>query len=222
MALDSIRVVGVYDQRTLDYLISLGIVNFGFDFYPKSLNFLQQHIFLEMVEKSFSSKHNYYLHFQGEIPEMVNKFIDDLREQFGEEKIKNRFGLEFLDERDADYYDGFNSYFGWHYSPGNLLQELLRSKNIKSLTLDHEYLEMLQRSGTLFSFLKELVSMIEGRDIRLQLRISWGDDLIASLFDFFSFSQILINIDPRIEAGYRQVDFDKLTDQLQFLAAQMR
>ena len=72
-----IKVDGIYDRRTLSALASLGTRDLCFDFRPKSFNFLQQHVFLDLLGTHNSSEKKIYLHYANEQDFMVQKMIDD-------------------------------------------------------------------------------------------------------------------------------------------------
>ena len=55
-----IRLDGIYNYETLDAARSMGVQSFQFDFRPRSLNFLQLHVFQEMVENLPKNKETFF------------------------------------------------------------------------------------------------------------------------------------------------------------------
>src|SRR5688572_29054187 len=59
----SIKFSGIYDLRTMKFLKGKGLQSFAFDFDPKSFNFLQGHLFQDILRENFSPLDHYSLSF---------------------------------------------------------------------------------------------------------------------------------------------------------------
>lgn len=209
------RIDGIYDLSTLSFLSSRGVAEFGFDFRPLSLNFLQQHVFFEILDELINSNHHYYLRYANEPAFVTEKMLTDLRERFGETSVKKYFTLEFSDDRDADFYNQFDMPFIWRFSSMEQLDKLLSLENLVGVVVDHSDLEGYQDNGRLFDFLKELYGKVGERKVILNLK--WNSSLISSVLDFYPVDTLKVAIDNSVELSYRQVDQNRLGHQLNFL-----
>ena len=90
-----LRIEGVYDIRTVQYLKGQGIEDFSFDFRPKSFNFLQQYRFFEIIERCFHKNLRFFLKYQNEKDFIVQKMLNDIKEKWlGTYDIGKNFILE--------------------------------------------------------------------------------------------------------------------------------
>ena len=71
-----IRLDGIYNHETLEAARSMGVESFQFDFRPRSLNFLQLHVFQEMIDKLPKNKETFFLHFSNEKDFVVAKVVE--------------------------------------------------------------------------------------------------------------------------------------------------
>ena len=93
----TIRVDGIYDLKTLETARSLGLNLFQFDFRPKSFNFLQQHVFLDMLSKGVLSSETFFLRYSNEKNFVIFKMLEDLKSMIPLEKNSDQVFLEFSD-----------------------------------------------------------------------------------------------------------------------------
>lgn len=219
MDVPKIRVDGIYDLDTLKLLHERRINFFGFDFRPLSFNFLQQHVFFEMLDELINSNHIYYLRYANEPAFATEKMLTDLREKFGEKSVAKYFMLEFSDDRDSEFYDQFNQPFYWHYTNFQELEKILLSNNLVGIILDHHILDNLHLSGTLFDFMRKFYQRIGDKPVILNIK--WDSSIITSLFDFFKFESVTISIDSSVENSYRNINQSALTVNLNYLQSKI-
>lgn len=223
------RFDGVYDEKTWEFLINkchaLGQpAHILFDFRPLSLNFLQQHRFLELMAKNFDPSARYYLQYQNEPEFVTQKMLDDLSEVLAGELAEN-FLLEFSDLKPASFYEQFNLPYFWHYQEGSELKNILSSPLLKGVVLPGEILEKYLVEDRLYSFVQTFLGMLDNMgsaDLELILLLDWEVDFAYSLFEIFDFTSIAIPIDRHVQSGYRNVDIRKLDNNLKVLKDQRR
>ncbi len=226
MEAPALKIEGIYNQETLKFLAERGLHDFGFDFSPLSLNFLQQHVFIDMLKSCFSTKHRYFLRYSGESDTGINKMIHDLKDLYGGNCFEDNFILEFADSKDREFYDQFNSCYYWHYYSNAPIEKMLESPLLGGLILDNDLLENLQTSGHLFIFMQNVFTLISKRsatmpEIKIILRMNWDSVAIGSLFDFFKFDLFSYGVNAQVEKSYRQVDNRLLAEQVGFLRTQI-
>ena len=73
------KIEGIYDQRTLKLLKSRQVRDFGFNFSPKSFNFIQEHVFLNELIPLIEPLDKIYLRFARSNDPMIKKVIEDLK-----------------------------------------------------------------------------------------------------------------------------------------------
>ncbi|MBT3981868.1 MAG: hypothetical protein HOE90_10970 [Bacteriovoracaceae bacterium] len=211
------KIDGVYDDRTMRALSEIGTRHIGFDFRPLSLNFIQNHIFQDLIFRYFNSNSKYYLRFENEKDFVVQSFLDSISERFGEKTLINNFVLEFSGDMPKEYYQTFKVPFIWHYDEGNSWQELMGLDNLKGIVLDIKILEYLHVQGRLHSFVQVLYQLIQSHKrfdlLDLILKINWDSHIIPSLFEFFDLGIISLGIGPEVEECYRNVDLTRMTKQ---------
>jgi len=218
-----LKISGVYDIKTFEFLVGNNINHFGFDFRPRSLTFLQQHKFLEMLASAYSTKHVYYLNYANEPKFITDKMVLDLSERYGSAVFGNQFILTFSDNQPKEFYSSFGSGYYRYYSDDMKLTELLADEKLSGLIFDHSTVEKLHADGSIYQFLKVLNTLAaeRGRALKILLRIRWGSEIIQSVLDSFSFDLLQIDVDSKIEASYRNVDLGRLGDELKYVRKNM-
>lgn len=205
----SLRISGVYDQETLKLLCSQNIYDIGFDQRPTSFNFVQGHVVEECLQSEY--KTNAYFHFANEKEFIINSFLERMRKYCSSEK-KNY--LEFSDEMPLEYYESFKTPFVWHFKKTSDYQKILKSKWLSALSLDNDFLNELERTNELFSFLNELFKSIKENNKKIELSLNWNSDISNSLLDFYHFDSIHFEINPLIETTYRHIDIGLLSSSI--------
>ena len=211
-----IRIDGIYDQETFMGLRDIPISNIGFDFRPKSFNFLQHYRFMDILEKLHNPSERYFLHFCDETNTMISKFLKDLAKRY---PMANNFLLEFSDNQTLDFYKQFKYPFFWHYRPDENFNKLFDLPHFKGLVLSHSFLTGLHERGRLNNFIRNFHQLFYRRkDNRRELALSleWNSNIFPSLFDLFEFDMICLPINKKVEQHYRKVDMDMLKKELSF------
>jgi hypothetical protein len=213
-----IRVDGIYDQRTIQNLQETAVKDFGFDFRPTSFNFLQQHVFLDLIKKNQATDLNFFLRYENEQDFVIKKMIDDLKlatDSSNGSAVKfSNFNLEFSDTNSAEFYDQFEVPFYWHYTASVSLSSILDTKNIKGIVLDYKFLEEIRDNDNFQNFVQNFFQVaykkIEEKSLKIVLAVDWDANVFPSLFDFIDFDSLVLPINSKIEICYRNVDLGKV------------
>ncbi len=205
-----LKIEGIYDTRTLKFLKSQGIKNYGFDFSPKSFNFIQEHVFLEQLIPILDTNDKITLSFSRSNDPMIAKVLLDLK--------KLGFDLSnavivcdewTLAPEGSDY----NYYI--HYDP-TLKLDLMVSSNFKGLIFSYNFFAGLHEQNLLNSFMSNFYTRY-GKVMNQKetlMRVDWRDNVLPSLLDIFDVDQLIYSISDDIESCYRNVDLKKLESEM--------
>ena len=143
----NLKIEGIYDQRTLKLLKNQGVRDFGFNFSPKSFNFIQEHIFLDDLVPLLNQNDKIYLHFTRSNDPMIVKVLYDLTKT----QIKRECVYLTCDEWIDKPYHLENNYFLNFFSEIDM--SFCNSKYFSGIILDYNFLENLHSRGKLNNFL---------------------------------------------------------------------
>lgn len=219
-----IKLNGHYNKKVFEISKARGIKHFGFDFRPRSFNFLQNYKFIEILDSIYHHDHFYYLIFERETDNVLNLFIADIKKIFASrgqlERVNQQVFLEFTDTREKSFYNNLELGFFWRVENELAMLEVLKSDNLQGLILSFDMLEKFQKQGQLFSFIGKLNNGLKRFDgkVKLALDLPWHADIFPSLFEFMNFDYINLTMGPQVEEGYRNVDEGKLISHLKHYA----
>lgn len=219
----NVRIEGLYDKRTIDFLIENHVHHFGFNFSPKNINFLQHKEFSKILVEKCNSHHTYYMNVSYDSPLVINHLIQKVSgelESLGHNSSEFPLFLEMADEdfsrADEIDYRKTRGIF-WHYRPDvHSLRELLKIPHLAGVFLNYSDIEAMHENETLFSFIQNFMhSFYKGqKDLKnplvLGLTASWESDFFPSLFDLFDFDLISFGVGPEVEVCFRNVDLAKI------------
>ena len=216
-----LRLEGIYNPETISHIEERQISDLGFDFRPKSFNFIQHYRFLELLEATFSPEKTYWLHFENEHPDLINKLLKDSVEFLNSKGSSSEpLLLEFSDLKDADYYDQFGQKFAWNYTDMESLKKIIQSKNLEVLILPFTEIEYLQNSSKFHEFVssfhKTTFKSLHDKKIKLALKADWDSNLFPSLFEFIKFDFCSVPVNNKVETSFRQIDWSKFDRHLDY------
>ncbi len=216
-----LRLEGIYSPETIDHIEQREILDLGFDFRPKSFNFLQHYKFLEILEEKFSSRNQYWLHFENEHPDIIKKLLVDAKEVLSKKGIaEDPILLEFSDNQSLEYYDSFNQRFSWNYVDLESLEKVIQSKNLEVLIIPFTEIEHLHNTGRFQEFVsmfhKKTFKAMHDNKIKLALKTDWDSDLFPSLFEYINFDFCSIPVNGKIESSFRSIDWVKFDSNLDY------
>jgi hypothetical protein len=220
-----IRLDGIYNIKTLNAARSMGIQSFQFDFRPRSFNFLQLHAFQEMIETPSKVKEEYFLHFSEEKDFLINKVIEDTTNILEKGPIDYSIILEFSDEKEAQFYDQFNTPFYWCYSPGSSVEEVLQCYNLRGIVWSLDLLQEFGQSRSLELIFDQFWDNYGEHIRRMKLKnLIKGIRPLAFLqgvLNMMPFDFVSIPVDHHFESSYRKIDVDSLKTEIEIFGKAM-
>jgi hypothetical protein len=214
-----LRIEGIYDKRTIAGLKNHGVKDFCFDFSPKSFNFIQEHVFLEQILNLLSSTDRVFFHFTHSNDPMVQKLAFDLKKAgMNLENVFFEFDEWSKEKLSLNFEYNYLLNFSKDVEPSKLI-----GKNFKGFIFNFGFFEELHRSNLLKNFANNFYTKYFnsiGESQLMLLKIDWNHHLITSLFELFEFNLISFPINSKIEVCYRNVDINKLNNELEILRKQ--
>lgn len=208
------RLSGIYDLRTLNFLIENRVRHFVFDFRPTSMNFIQEYKALELLDQLQTGV--LYLLFSNEKTFMIERIAKSCRDHFGGEII-----LEIEGQIEKDFFD-LNLPFLYRLQDKEQLtiyREALLNGNCRGHVLSYDMLKDLHENGGFLSWVKEYYGLLGSRslDIKQDLLLDWDSDIFPSLFEYLDFDTITLPINTKVEVCYRNVDLNKVSTNIKHL-----
>lgn len=195
--MNSLRISGIYDLKTLFILQEQGIKHFGFDLRPTSYNFIQTHILEECLLKT-KQKDSIYLHFENEKDFVLDAFIERLSMHlFAGKSIT----LEVSDVLPPSHYSAYKLPILWHYKNEEMLHEYLRDPCLAAVSFKAFEL-------TSIPHLSKILSELKRRNIKVEISKKWGQENIFLHNIPKDLSHF--KIDEFISSNYRDIDHEKL------------
>ena len=214
-----IRLDGIYNHETLDAARSMGVESFQFDFRPRSLNFLQLHVFQEMIDKLPKNKETFFLHFSNEKDFVVAKVVEDFKKALERSSSDSEMILEFSDEKDAGFYDQFDVPFFWNYSPGSTLEEVLQCYNLRGMVWSLDLLNDFDSSRSLElifdQFWDNYGQHIQRMKLKNLIRGVRPLNFLERVLNMMPFDFISLPVDHHFESSYRNVDLGVLRAEIE-------
>lgn len=214
---NELRIEGIYDKRTIQLLQEQRINDFGFDFCPRSFNFIQEHVFLKEIIPLLSRNQKIYLKFPNSNDLMLKRIVKDLNQ---ENVNQDNIFFEFSDIVNQEDLDKFEYQFLINYSQ-NLNISKIQSKLLKGIIFDFTFLESLNSKNLLNSFVRNFYSQnttVLNENIQLILKADWPSNLLQSLFHLMDFNLLSLPINSNIEICYRNVDINKLKQEIRLIS----
>ncbi|WP_127716438.1 hypothetical protein [Halobacteriovorax sp. HLS] len=212
-----LRVEGIYDKRTVQRLKQSGLKDLSFDFRVRSFNFLQKHIFEELLDE-VSHDDQIYLLFENEADFVIESIIEVAQTKCKKENII----LEFSDDQSASFYESFGMSYIWHYQSDSKNMANISSSNLlKGINLSftdlldaHNKVTLHNLSVNLHATFSKLFLDESGL---LILNLDWDSNLFSSIVEYFDFDIISMAINNKVEVCYRNVDLSKMQDHVRYL-----
>ena len=214
-----IRLDGIYNNETLEAARSMGVESFQFDFRPRSLNFLQLHVFQEMIDKLPKNKETFFLHFSNEKDFVVAKVVEDFKKSLERNSSGSEMILEFSDEKDAGFYDQFDVPFFWNYSPGSILEEVLQCYNLRGMVWSLDLLNDFDSSRSLElifdQFWDNYGQHIQRMKLKNLIRGVRPLNFLERVLNMMPFDFISLPVDHHFESSYRNVNLSELRAEIE-------
>lgn len=182
----------------------------GFDFRPRSFNFIQQYKFLELLKDQAVHFDKIYLSFCDEKDFVIKKFVEDLIESgVGSDQLV----LEFSDSNPQEFYQQFNMPYIFHYNESN--RNLSPCPLFRGVSIPACYLEEAENNNTLLSFVNLLMtqysSFLKVPDFKFQLDLDWDTEIYTAYLKYLPIEIFSFGINSKVEVCYRNVNLNKIS-----------
>jgi hypothetical protein len=208
------KIEGIYDQRTLKLLKAKSLRDFGFNFSPKSFNFIQEHVFLNQLIPLLDPKDRIYLHFSRSNDPMIGKVLLDLS-KIG--VLKENIYIDCDEWSDSPQKLGVNYYLNY---ASDMKLENCSSPLFAGMIFNFSFFEDLHRRGVLNNFIANFYTHHKKYltdEKKIILRIEWNDNVFPSLFEYLDIDLMSFSINSQIEVCYRNVDLKKLAVEMELI-----
>lgn len=208
------KIEGIYDQRTLKLLKSRQVRDFGFNFSPKSFNFIQEHVFLNDLIPLLEPLDKIYLHFTRSNDPMIRKVLEDLKKA----GIQNTNLFLECDEWPTDP-NSFGIKYFLNYYPEIEIKNCL-GENFSGMIFNFSFFEDLHQRGVLNNFIANFYTHYKKYltdEKKLIVKIEWNDNVFPSLFDYLDIDLMSFSINSQMEVCYRNVDLKKLANEMEMI-----
>lgn len=210
-----LRVDGIYDSRTLKFLQGKGVRHFGFNFSPKSFNFIQEYVFIEKLIPMIGINDRVDLSFVRSDDPMIEKVLYDLRKA----GFKTENVTIICDEWVKPQSEKQHHYYYLNFSTQTKPEEL-SSVYFRGIIFKFDFFQELHQKNLISTFTNNFFTrfgpLIDQKEMILS--IGWRDNVYPGLMDTFDFDKVSFSIDSDIETCYRNVDLNKLGREMNFLA----
>jgi|GEM_PF-2904640 len=206
-----IRIDGIYDKRTLNFLEEKGNFHVAFDTRPKSLNYIQEYRLIDML-KGCNSR-SITLIIDSFSKEMISRCIGEIGKVFsGTISLEVRGLLPFnLNELKTPFAVDYELFEG--------REDTFRGDYFKGYSIDYLYLDRLYHNGKFGDWIQKF--FISNRDISLNMevniRMDWDSDIFPSLSEYFDFATYSLPIGDKVETCYRNADLRKIENNITFV-----
>ena len=204
---------GIYDKRSFDFAHQSAKGVYGFDFRPRSFNFIQAYVIQDLLKNSMiSSEDIIELQFQNDSDIVINSIIEKVSQQHS--NIRLNFGL----------------------SSSHSLEELEKNKRAFSIVFDHvdvkayekalspycqsvvfsyDDLHKLSMMGQLNNFIVNFFSKVmkaKNDKFRLGVKLNWDSNVSSGIIDQLDPDYLKFEISSHVERCYRNIDVPKLSE----------
>lgn len=206
------RIEGIYNQETILPLIDIGLTRWLFDLRPKSFNFIQQYKFKKIIEDFGTNAENIFLLFSREKKEVVESFLDIIKEVSAKNGGIGKYILEFEDFNSTDNFEKYNfPYYLRIDNRNSIPSHFLKLNNLKGFVIDFNFLHALHEEDTLWNYAENLRSQLgHHKKFTLVLKGDWDSNIFHSINELISFDYLSLPINHKVELSYRVVDKEGL------------
>lgn len=195
---------GLYDSKTYRKQNTHGLNTLVFDCNPKSLQFIQAYVIVDILKTSAIST-NVVLKFQNE----KSFVIDSLIKQILQETSIGADQIEVWINPDAEWLNGpthkFKITFGNFKTKSFLDHNLFQGFVFDAADFENNYAQNSEQK------LLVLLQLLKGRRYQHTLVVSPFDSLPMALIDYLEIHHFIVRINSDVEVCYRNVDQEKLS-----------
>lgn len=207
MAKMKLKVDGIFDENVFQFFLEKGVKDFIFDLRPLSFNFIQQYVFMRILEQEVYGTTSFSFKFEKEKEFVIEKFLIDIFLFFP----RNRFDLTFSDGQTFDFYDQFKIPYWVEFSDWQQLEKSINGHFLKGVILPlAEVIKMRQRGDGSSPALKINKMRKSTNEIKIALQTSWQRNFIdCDLIKNYKSIDFVLKINDEITQDYRVIDVKK-------------
>lgn len=198
---------GVCQDSTIKKLEGSSLVSdIGFDFRPKSFNFVQSYKVQELVKQCSEIK-SFSLIFEDEKDFVVTEKFKEVSNVLIEDQS---LYLEFAGTQMLESFEKLQIPYFWHYQDQEKISNIKNTSFLKKIIFRHSDLEYLNSKGELFGFFQLFSDHFDR--IQFEIQIDWNTELILSILEFINIPIFSIEITNIVEKSYQRPDNDLIYD----------
>ena len=205
-----IEINGIYNIDTIKVLEDIGVRKFSFDCRPRNFNFIQLHAIKE-IAKEISKDSSLGLLFEDEQIIGIKRIVEEVKEVYTKD-----LDLYFYGANDSDYYKDIPYDFYWNFESTYNFNHFYENHHFKGFIVNYNDVAPLADISKQLDFLKSL-----GKDKKIKIQLDWNSEIQESLFDFYEFDSIVLEVNNLVESSFRNIDLLKFRDHLQKLTKQL-
>lgn len=204
---------GIYDKRSYEFAQQSAKGIYGFDFRPRSFNFIQAHIIEELLKNSILLETDVIeLHFENDSAVVVNSIIDQVKSLHS--NIRLNFGTSSLHSKAQmeEYKRPFSILFD-HQDV--LVYEKALSAYCQSVVFSYEDLHKLSLMGQLNTFIINFFSKVmkaKNEKFQVGIKLDWSSNVSTGIIESLDPDYLKFEITSQVERCYRNIDVPKLSE----------
>ncbi|WP_419171937.1 hypothetical protein [Halobacteriovorax sp.] len=208
---------GIYDKRSLQVAKTLAKGCYGFDFRPRSFNFIQGYVLEELLNAHDLKQDDIVeLHFENDSEFIIKSIIDTVEKYHP--KVRLNFGLS--SNHDKKILEAFNRAFSITFDEkDNLVYEKISSPLCQSVVLNYEFLHSMADKGLLNSFIVNFYSKVmrvKNEKFQLGIKLNWNSNISMSVIESLDPDYLKFEINSQVERCYRNIDAPKLSEYIEY------
>jgi hypothetical protein len=192
---------GITDAVTFNHANSFGIESFSFDLRPRSFNFIQEYMIVEILRLNPTSSRCSLL-FADEKDFMVQELCTRVEEQTGLNCLPEFAGVESISDLEK-----LKRPYLWHYHTQGKIKDIYQADYLDSIILNQDILKTYDDAGELIGFFN-LLNEKEG--LKVEILVDWDSPIPMSLLEMFPIECLSFEVNNKVEISYRNIDFDMM------------
>lgn len=206
-----LKVNGIYDQRTLEAVVSMGIKHFGFCFRPLSPHLLATKTFIDEILPKVPFGSFLYFEFENQLDPMIRYLSEKLNSRNEAFQRVSICLVKITGNEECLFHS--NQILEIKYDEENL-KEAKFLKNVLGLSFNHLELERMKSGQKFNRFFSSLEQFSHRDELEFEVRISADTSIEKKDLNLFDVGRISLEINSELEVCYRNVNLEKLTRRL--------
>lgn len=206
-----LKVNGIYDQRTLEAVVSMGIKHLGFCFRPLSPYLMASNIFIDEILPKIPFGSFLYFEFENQLDPMIRYLSEKLASRNEAFQRVSICLVKITGNEECLFHS--NQILEIKYDEENL-KEATFLKKVSGLSFNQSQLEDKRKGQKFNDFFSSLDQFALRDGLEFELRVLSDGALEKKDLNLFDIGRISLEINPGLEVCYRNVNLEKLTRRL--------